>query len=181
MKKEEQERALQEARNRITDLETRLEEKWGDEQQINTGCADVRHRFDSLFAAMSEGVIHQDAKGLPVVMADSTQLVRLFQNLVGNAIKFRGEDSPGIRLSAQKLDESYLFTVCDNGIGIEPQLFCSSFLVFQRLYTRREYPGAGMGPMLCKKIVERHGGKIWVESQPGQGFHFILPSADRAK
>ena len=120
---------------------------------------------------------------LPRVLADPTQLAQLFQNLINNAIKFRGERTPNIQINVTKLAGTYQFTVCDNGIGIEPQYFERIFLVFQRLHTRREYPGTGIGLALCKKIVERHGGKIWVESQPGEGskFHFTLPILEPSK
>lgn len=113
----------------------------------------------------------------PRVYADPSQLTQLFQNLVGNGIKFRGQAEPQIHVSAKQLSDAWQFTVRDNGIGIEPQYFERIFLVFQRLHTRREYPGTGIGLALCKKIVERHGGQIWVESEAGKGssFHFTIP------
>lgn len=114
---------------------------------------------------------------LPTVMADPSQLGRVLQNLIGNALKFRGEAAPHIHVSVAKEAQAWRFSVSDNGIGIEPQYFERIFLVFQRLHTRREYPGTGIGLSLCKKIIERHGGRIWVESQPGQGatFYFTIP------
>lgn len=114
---------------------------------------------------------------LPTVMADPSQLGRVLQNLIGNALKFRGEAAPHIHVGAAKEAQAWRFSVSDNGIGIEPQYFERIFLVFQRLHTRREYPGTGIGLSLCKKIIERHGGRIWVESQPGQGatFYFTIP------
>jgi light-regulated signal transduction histidine kinase (bacteriophytochrome) len=119
-------------------------------------------------------IVHDE---LPGVMADPTQLSQLFQNLIGNALKFRGECPPKISVTVERLADAWKFSVCDNGIGIEPQYFERIFFVFQRLHTRREYPGTGIGLSLCKKIVERHGGQIWLESEPGQGskFHFTLP------
>jgi PAS domain S-box-containing protein len=117
---------------------------------------------------------------LPSVRADATQLIQLFQNLVGNAIKFRSEQPPHIHVAVTDAGEFWQFSIQDNGIGIEPQYFERIFQVFQRLHTRREYKGTGIGLAICKKITDRHGGKIWVESKPGQGstFYFTLPKAD---
>jgi light-regulated signal transduction histidine kinase (bacteriophytochrome) len=115
---------------------------------------------------------------LPSVTADATQLARVFQNLISNAIKFRGEHPLEIHVGAERQDNSvWLFSVRDNGIGIEPQYIERIFLIFQRLHNRDEYPGAGIGLAVCKRIVERHGGQAWVESQPGQGstFYFTIP------
>jgi hypothetical protein len=123
---------------------------------------------------------------LPTVMADDTQLRRVFQNLIGNAIKFRGDHPPEIHISVEHKDRKifgetahWLFSVRDNGIGIEPHQFERIFLIFQRLYTREEYEGTGIGLAICRKIVERHEGHIWVESEPGQGstFYFTVPDA----
>jgi len=114
---------------------------------------------------------------LPSVMADSGQLTLVLQNLIGNAIKFRGEQPPQIHISAERTEHGWQFTVQDNGIGIDPQYFDRVFLIFQRLHTRRKYPGTGIGLALCKKIVERHGGKMWIESelQHGAAVFFTLP------
>jgi two-component system, chemotaxis family, sensor kinase Cph1 len=115
---------------------------------------------------------------LPCIVADSTQLTQLFQNLIGNAIKFRQADEPArIHLSAQREEENWLFSVSDNGIGLDPQFADRIFVIFQRLHTRDEYPGSGMGLTICKKIIECHRGQIWVESAPGQGatFFFKIP------
>src|SRR5262249_52523091 len=123
----------------------------------------------------SGAVVTQDP--LPTVYADSGQLIQLFQNLIGNGLKFRGPASPRIHVGAREKNGEWVLSVSDNGIGIEPQYFERIFVIFQRLHTREEYPGTGIGLALCKRIVERHGGRIWVESAPGQGatFYFTLP------
>jgi chemotaxis family two-component system sensor kinase Cph1 len=115
---------------------------------------------------------------LPPVWAERTQIAQVFQNLIGNAIKFRGKAAPVISVHAEKAGEQWLFSVSDNGIGIAPGDAESIFVVFQRLHARSEYSGNGIGLAICKKIVERYGGKIWVESQPGSGstFRFTMPA-----
>lgn len=114
---------------------------------------------------------------LPMVRADATQLRQVFQNLIGNAVKFRSADLPRIHVSVCDLGREWRFSVKDNGIGIEEQYAARVFVIFQRLHTRQEYPGTGIGLALCKRIVERHGGVIWFESEPGKGstFYFTLP------
>ncbi len=118
--------------------------------------------------------------GMPTVLADGTQIGQLFQNLVGNAIKFKGTEPPRVEISVGPAEEGFWrFAFKDNGIGIEPQYFERIFVIFQRLHGKEQYPGTGIGLAICKKIVERHGGQLWVDSQPGQGatFLFTLPAA----
>jgi light-regulated signal transduction histidine kinase (bacteriophytochrome) len=114
---------------------------------------------------------------LPTIEADATQLVQLFQNLIGNAIKFRGTNAPCVHVSAKEQDDAWLFGVEDNGIGIDPQYSERIFMVFQRLHNKAEYPGTGIGLAICKKVIDRHGGRIWVESKSdsGSNFYFTLP------
>lgn len=115
--------------------------------------------------------------GLPTIEADSSELVQLFQNLIGNAIKFRGTERPNVRITAQKKRAQWVFSVSDNGIGIAPEHADEIFVIFKRLHTRAEYPGSGIGLSICKKIVEQNGGRIWVEprSGPGSTFRFTWP------
>jgi signal transduction histidine kinase len=116
---------------------------------------------------------------LPTVMGDETQLSQLFGNLIDNAIKFRrAEETPEVHISAQRKGNDWEFSVQDNGIGIDPQYFDRIFIIFQRLHAREAYEGTGIGLAVCMRIVERHGGRIWVESEPGRGsiFHFTLPA-----
>jgi len=114
---------------------------------------------------------------LPTILADNVQLGQLFQNLIGNAIKFQGPELPHVHVSASRNENGWVFSVRDNGIGIAPEYAERIFVIFQRLHTREKYPGTGIGLAVCKKIVERHGGRIWVESQPGKGatFYFTVP------
>jgi light-regulated signal transduction histidine kinase (bacteriophytochrome) len=138
----------------------------------------VGYALDNVRAAVEESRAVVTHDPLPTVMADERQLLQLLQNLLSNALKFRGEQPPRVHVSAERRGSEWLFSVRDNGIGIDPQYAERIFAVFQRLHTIAEYPGTGIGLAICKKIVERHGGRIWVESQPGTGstFYFTLPS-----
>ena len=133
--------------------------------------------LDNLKVAIDESQAQITHDPLPTVMADEVQLGQLFQNLIGNAVKFRSEAPPRAHVSARLVDDQWEFSVRDNGIGIDPQYFERIFVIFQRLHNRQEYPGTGIGLALCQKIVERHGGRIWVESHPSSGatFHFTFP------
>lgn len=148
--------------------------------QAQTACDEAVRNLGSAIAD-SSGVV--EVEPLPGVIADATQLTQLFQNLIGNAIKYRDQRTPSIKVSARCDGQLAEFAVEDNGIGIEPQYFDRIFQMFQRLHTAKAYPGTGIGLALCRKIVERHGGTIWVESQLGAGstFRFTMPrSEDRA-
>jgi chemotaxis family two-component system sensor kinase Cph1 len=112
-------------------------------------------------------------------MMDETQLVQVFQNLIGNAIKYRRTEPPLVHVSATRNgDNEWVFAVRDNGMGMEPQYFERIFILFQRLHGQKEFEGTGIGLAMCKKIVNRLGGRIWVESQPtkGSSFYFALPA-----
>jgi light-regulated signal transduction histidine kinase (bacteriophytochrome) len=141
----------------------------------------------NLEAAILEAGAEVDCDGLPPVLADAGQIVQLFQNLVGNAIKFRTPGvPPRVHIEARQAPDDprqWLFRVADNGIGIDPKHLDRVFAIFQRLHTRHEYPGTGIGLALCRRIVESHQGRIWVESEPGQGtaFLFTLPEATPEK
>jgi two-component system, chemotaxis family, sensor kinase Cph1 len=144
------------------------------ETALDRALSSVRGRI-----AESKALITRDS--LPTVTADPTQLMQLFQNLIGNAIKFRSTRPLEIHIGASRLEDEWLFWVRDNGIGIDPQFSDRIFVIFQRLHTRDEYPGTGMGLAICKKIVECHRGRIWVESQVDDGatFYFTIPAGGR--
>jgi chemotaxis family two-component system sensor kinase Cph1 len=145
------------------------------ETALHQALANLRGRI-----AETNAVITTDP--MPTIVADRTQLMQLFQNLIGNAIKFKQADvAPQIHIGVQRQEEAWLFSVRDNGIGFEQQFIDRIFVIFQRLHTRDEYPGSGMGLAICKKIVECHRGQIWAESELGQGatFYFTIPVGGR--
>jgi PAS domain S-box-containing protein len=133
--------------------------------------------LQNLFFTIQENNAVIESTPLPQVNADPVQLGLVFQNLIANAIKFRRNEPPYIHISAEKIDQSWMFGVRDNGIGIDPAFHDRIFEIFQRLHTRDKYPGTGVGLAIVKKIIERHGGRIWVESEVGKGstFYFTLP------
>ena len=146
---------------------------------VPTDCTKVfEQSLSNLQAAVAESGAVVTHDRLPTVQADGTQLVQLFQNLIGNSIKFRDTQTPRVHVAAERKASEWVFSVKDNGKGIAPQYAGRIFEVFQRLHTRTEYPGSGIGLAISKKIVERHGGRIWVESQLNQGatFFFTLPA-----
>lgn len=131
----------------------------------------------NLYAAIEASGATVTHDPLPMLEVDDSQLAQLFQNLIGNALKFHGTEAPRVHVGAAEHATEWEFTVRDNGIGIEAEYFGRIFLVFQRLHIKSEYPGTGIGLAICKKVVDRHGGRIWVESEPGAGstMHFTLP------
>ena len=131
----------------------------------------------NLKAAIEESGAVVSHDWLPIVSAEQAQLIQVFQNLIGNAIKFRGKEPMAIRISALRQEEQWAFSVSDNGIGIAPEYHEVIFAIFQRLHARGEYSGNGVGLAICKKVIEHYGGRIWVESEPGKGstFYFSLP------
>jgi signal transduction histidine kinase len=143
-----------------------------------TDCeAVLRQVLDNLKVAIAENYALVTHDPLPTIIGDEIHLIQLLQNLIGNAIKFRNEEPPQVHISAREQENEWLFEVRDNGIGLESEYFERIFTIFQRLHSKSEYPGTGIGLAVCKKIVERHGGRIWVESEIGAGttFYFTTP------
>jgi len=162
----------------ITDLlaYSRVEAKGTAFEEID--CEQVfETALQNLRVAVDENKATVEHQRLPKVRGDRVQLTQVFQNLVGNALKFHGAAAPRIHVGANRHNGEWIFSVRDNGIGINPKDFQRIFVIFQRLHARQEYSGTGMGLAICKRIVERHGGRIWVESGPQKGstFFFTLP------
>jgi light-regulated signal transduction histidine kinase (bacteriophytochrome) len=149
-----------------------------------TDCNEViKKALSNLATAVKETGAVVNCEPLPVVFGDAGLLLQLFQNLIGNAIKFHGPNPPLVQICGKPEKMHWLFSVADNGIGIAPDQAENIFVIFRRLHTRDEYPGNGLGLAICKKVVEQHGGRIWVESLPGRGstFHFTLPNRRPAR
>ena len=164
--------------NLITDLLAYSRVNSGGKPPIAISC---QAALDSALANLQTAIVQSSASvthdPLPTLVADQTQISQLFQNLIGNAIKFRHADRPcQIHIGVKQREGEWVFAFRDNGIGIPPDQLDRVFVIFQRLHGREEYPGTGIGLAICKKIVERHGGRIWVESKPGEGstFYFTL-------
>jgi light-regulated signal transduction histidine kinase (bacteriophytochrome) len=142
---------------------------------LGAAIANLKTMIDKTAALVTTG-------DLPIVQADESQLTQIFQNLISNGIKFgKPTTTPRIHVSAEHAEDHWRFSIKDNGIGIDSKYRERVFVIFQRLHTRHEYPGTGIGLAMCKRIVHRHGGRIWFESSPGEGttFYFTLPSIKR--
>ena len=139
----------------------------------------LEQALSNLGMAVNESHAQVTSDRLPAVIGDQHQLVELLQNLIGNAIKFQSNGAPSVHIGAERRDGEWIVSVRDNGIGIDPQFRERIFVIFQRLHGREEYPGTGIGLAICKKIVTRHGGRIWADSRPGEGatFSFTLPAS----
>jgi PAS domain S-box-containing protein len=139
--------------------------------------SNVLETYQPIVAEYKGSITYDD---LPTVSGDDEQMIQLLQNLIDNSIKFRSKEPPRIHVGARQLSERWLFFVRDNGIGIDPQYTERVFVIFQRLHSRDDYPGTGIGLAVCRKIIERHGGHIWVDSEPGKGatFYFTLAPVD---
>ncbi len=156
-------------------------------KRVSFSPTDMNIILENVLANIRQSTIEADAEitfdSLPVIIADGLQMAQLLQNLISNAIKFHGPVHPKIHISGENKPDKWVFSVMDNGIGIEPKHFKRIFVVFQRLHKRDEYEGSGIGLAVCKKIVKRHGGKIWVESELGKGstFYFTIPKKIKIK
>lgn len=170
-------RRMQALINSLLDY-ARVETRGSEFRLVDTNDA-LTDALDNLRVTIDENSVDVSRTDLPTVHGDRDQLIRVFQNLVGNAIKFCGENTPRVDVGAEETSDHWRFSVRDNGIGIDPEYAERIFVIFQRLHTRTEYPGTGLGLAITKRIVERHGGRIWLESQLGDGstFLFTIPKA----
>jgi light-regulated signal transduction histidine kinase (bacteriophytochrome) len=152
-----------------------------------TSVTDVSSVLDEVFTNLRQSIKESKAQfevsEMPEVAVERTQLIQLFQNLISNSIKYGGDEPPNVHISAELSVDRWLFTLRDNGIGVDPKYAEKIFDMFARLHGKTQYQGTGIGLAICKKIVMAHGGKIWMESEPGQGsiFYFSLPAAQHAK
>jgi light-regulated signal transduction histidine kinase (bacteriophytochrome)/HAMP domain-containing protein len=161
---------------------SRIDTRSGDLGQID--CNNIlREALINMGSTIKESNADITNDNLPTIIGDHSQMAQVFQNLIGNAIKFRNEREPRVHVSTKEEKNEWVFSIQDNGIGIEPEYLERIFVVFQRLHSQSEYSGTGIGLAICKKIVERHGGRIWVESEPGRGstFSFTIPKREMAK
>jgi light-regulated signal transduction histidine kinase (bacteriophytochrome) len=158
---------------------SRVETRGRDPRPVSTSAA-LDEAMANLRLAIEESGAEVTRGTMPTVLADAPQVTQLLQNLLSNAIKFRGEHPPRIHVDAQRNEDEWVVSVRDNGIGIDSQFTKRIFALFQRLHTREQYPGTGIGLAICKRIVERHGGRIWVESAAGEGstFYFTFPAVE---
>jgi len=168
-------------RRMITDLlaYSRVGTKGWKPTMIDSGDV-IEYAKANLRAQIEETNATIEHQNLPMVFADAAQMHQLFQNLIGNALKFRHPDRRAVvRISAKKEDSEWVFSVADNGIGMDPLQTDRIFMLFQRLHQRGKYEGSGIGLAMCKKIVERHGGRIWATSAPGEGttISFTIPES----
>lgn len=165
--------------NLITDLLAYSRAGHKDAEKTSVDCTAVVQRIvQSMAATIGSAGANVAIDTLPTIMAHEASIIQLFQNLISNGLKFHGKAAPRVHISAKKVETDWVFSVCDNGIGIEQEYFQRIFLIFQRLHTRDEYAGTGMGLSICKKIVDNLGGRIWVESEVGKGstFSFTIPT-----
>ena len=174
--------ATQQARELIRDLLEYSRAGRGDLalERVSAGRV-VTTALEHLAGAIEEAHAEVTVGELPVVPADRANLCRVFQNLIGNAVKFAGDRTPQVRVDAEREGEHWRFSVSDNGIGMGPEHARRIFEPFQRLHGEEDYPGTGIGLAVCERIIDQHGGRIWVSSTPGEGsvFHFTLPAASR--
>jgi light-regulated signal transduction histidine kinase (bacteriophytochrome) len=142
----------------------------------------LRRALSNLDTAIAESGARVAAEPLPAVRGEASLLALVFQNLIGNALKFRSEAAPEVRVGVDRRDGEWLITIADNGIGIEPQYAERVFVIFQRLHPKQEYPGTGIGLAMCRKIVEYHGGSIWLDTEADSGtvFRFTLPALEES-
>jgi signal transduction histidine kinase len=145
---------------------------------VNKVIDDLRLTYKNVLMD-TNGTISNDQ--LPFVKGNKTQILQLFQNLIGNAFKYKSNKPPVVNISYKEDNDAYNFAVTDNGIGIDPKFFNKIFIIFQRLHNREQYLGTGIGLAICKKIIDKHSGKIWVSSAPGEGstFYFTLPKFNK--